>query len=941
MVATVCLSVIAQEKPIGGWIKMPLPVASNDVTPRVQFFSTDKGGTPWTIIYGALYYWDGKQYVKPVDSDVKQTGELSGFVGGNDRDLYVVQMSNDMQNGSLLKLANGTAKYITDCPTGHFYDSFPVYVSKDGKLYNWGGKFLAVYSSGYWKRIETTLNTFGTLVFESNNTIYFYYNGILCSADGEDNLITKDVTVPLKQPKDYELPKGAIWSKDCALLSSPSENGVVCLNLRKGEIIPHSDDIAHLLDGFLVAGMLSLPDGSVVISGRVTKTNEQLMYTLNPSGKIDTIQLDDYPADINTALQNQQVTFCNIEGSLWIGLPSGGILQIKDGTPILHDWRNGAPFGWVTAIRKGIGNTIYASSENYIYAYNSDSVYQPSSDWTEYSSSNSTLIRDANGHMWMFLVDHPGKISCWKNGKWNHYDLPAKSNDIECMFSDDRGHILVESIHDNRACYDFCLNGIRKFDSMEDALVAAVADGAKTFNSPRGRLGCILTKDGRIVFSRNNGEGLSIWDGKHWGRVALSQEDNAILESSKYGFLVRHGFDECKFLMYDRGQLVPIEFPGDSTRQFLVGCSGLQPYDEDLFKRNPNSYFVGERINADSIKIHAPGCPLNNEVILANYNSHFSIRGKGFRGGMWLNTSYAGKRFFYLGGKVIMCDFANTPLEFSSAFDIFMLDDCDGNLWVNVGSYLGKQHVYMRRAQGVKLRLSEPPDSTGHSVKLKLSRDSIIPKDSQLFWNVDDGEWNPYEVDSTRIAFNSNGKHQVKLITVDSIGCVIAASSPVTINSKGPYPETKLASKGPFTVKEMKWKLPVTGTSPIPGAKIGLMYRIDKTEWVVASDSGEAILTGISGGYHKIEVATLENGVVADPNPVQFDFTYAPDWEESAHRILMMFGDPDQNARNKALTELKTLGPGVVPELRRQLDLLRTTPPEISQVEDIINRIGK
>ena len=938
LAASVCLCAPDQAKPSGSWKKLPLPALanSNNQAP-VRAISTDRKGNLWAIIDDGLYLWNGSEFVKNVDIKAKSNERSAALIGGGDRDLYVAQITYDAKKATLWKLSDGSATQVTEYPVDNANDIVPVYVSKSGKLYNWASKYLAVYDNNQWKRIETNLHFYKTLVFETDDTVYFFYNGTLCSADDKNSLTSRDVTVPLQESTNYERFQSAVWGKERALISSVSGTGAVMLDLKTGEVIPPPESLAKTLAGLKGTSIGSMGKGSVLISGWTGAPQRPALYVVDANGAVNEIDAGAYATDINAAMKNLYMAQSEIDGSYWLGL-SSGILQIRKGEMVLHDWHNGMPFVNISTLKKGPGDIVYSRSLTNIYAYSPTASSDVYDEWSEYTSDSSMLARDSEGRVWIFLSEQPGKISCWDDGKWTHYDFPGGRGSISYAITDDCGHTLIEANQDKARGYDVSPDGIKSFESIEDALLAAVARGAKSFDAPGDRQGCILTDDGRIVFSRHLPEELKIWDGKRWGQVKTPQYANALLKSSKYGFLVRSGFQELSFSRYDKGLLEPVDFNKLTASQFVIGAQGVQPYDEELLKSNPNDYFTGEPKGTDRITVRLPGGQLSERPVLSDFNYYFSLGGKGYHGGLWSSNANMGKRLFLLGDSVIECSFENTPLENSANMSVRLFDDRQGNLWAGAGYYLQKYHVFMRKNKQRRLKISSPPQNAVYTAELKLSRDSTLPRKSQLFWNVDDGQWSHTSPDAIKISFPSKGEHKVKLIAVDSMGCAIAVSPAVTIMAEGDSPTTKLAGKGPFTVTNRIWKLPVTGSSSFKKAKIGYRYRIDSRDWLMANASDEAIFNNLKPGYHKIEAAAMDNGAYADPNPVSFDITYAPDWEETARRILTMFGSPDQNIKNQALAELKELGPGVIPELRRQLDLMKNSALNIYKVEDLLNQ---
>ncbi len=204
--------VLSDRELSGRWEELPLPAAED---PQLHEMAMEPGGTIWIMANGGLYYWDGSAFVPPVSGQLASGQTPTGLYGGPDRVLYATQKNDKYHWGKLYRLSDGEARYVTD----YYYemtDGRPgLYVSKTGKLYNWGNRFLAVYSDGEWQRIEAKLNSRYTLVFDTGQTVHFYYNEKLYSADGDDNLAEHDLAVPVRTVSQSHPSRirvhGALW----------------------------------------------------------------------------------------------------------------------------------------------------------------------------------------------------------------------------------------------------------------------------------------------------------------------------------------------------------------------------------------------------------------------------------------------------------------------------------------------------------------------------------------------------------------------------------------------------------------------------------------------------------------------------------------------------------------------------------------------------------
>ena len=182
-VVFLCGSGLSAGEFIGRWEELPLPPSKHK---GVSAIGMEPGGVLWLMANNSLYYWAGQQF-QPLDGELTSGQYLTSLYGGPDRGLYATQRGEEEPKGKLYKLTDGQAIYVTDFyyEVSHEYPG--LYVSKSGRLFNWGNRFLAVYLQDRWKRIEAPLSLRVTLIFDTGEKVYFYYNQNIYSVGNYGN----------------------------------------------------------------------------------------------------------------------------------------------------------------------------------------------------------------------------------------------------------------------------------------------------------------------------------------------------------------------------------------------------------------------------------------------------------------------------------------------------------------------------------------------------------------------------------------------------------------------------------------------------------------------------------------------------------------------------------------------------------------------------------
>ncbi len=789
-------SLITQPSPTSKLVWRVIPDPTNPTANNAGYITDmaiEKGGTPWIMDSNGVSYWDGKEFRHPSGDKLVSGTYGDKLLGGGDRDLYALQRGNDMRSGKVYRLSDGATTYITDYyrENDQVYPGF--YVSKSGKLYNWGYKFLAVYSDGQWKRMETTLG--GALIFDTGDVVYFYMNGILCSADKNDNLTQRDVDIPFKvDPNRYLGDRGAMWGKASAIILNYSSSSLCTFDLKSGKVISVPVHVKQKFENKEFYDIFPAIDGSVWILIYDHTVYNYRFYQLKRNGEISGIgETENLAWDNGRIAQYPKTVLSASDGSIWFAQTRGGLARWKGDKLTTLGWKEHMPVPDIRWVLEGRDGKIWAATIQEVYSIDPKSdteVESPEwSRWQEIVTAGHAPIADSNGGIWCFLKDQPGKVSRWDGLSWTHVPVPVdfdrKGTYTDYSgIADDRGHVLMEIALPKKACWDVSLEGVIEHSDIKSAMVAAVKSGVKSFDAGLYYIGCVVMSDGRIAYADRYLDGLHLYDGKVWSRYDNISYRTRILESSSYGFLLSR--EKQIYDYYDNGQFEHLVFQSENPVKSMLGPAGLQPYDELLLKCKPDRYMPVELDSYGKYRIvkcsgqASAQTELGDPIATSYYGPVLSV--KSSLGGMWTDPDSSNGPYRILGSSVFKCDFTSTPLQGMESRCKLIMDDSAGNTWIDAGYYGGYRHLFMRKVIPQILTVGEIPATCGHTLNIKLAELSGVPNDSRLFWKVGDGQWQGGDAGKGRVVFTSEGEQRVSVMAVDKMGSQIAKSLTFTVN---------------------------------------------------------------------------------------------------------------------------------------------------------------
>jgi hypothetical protein len=769
------------------WHALPTPAGVSGVSQAVF----EPGNVLWILTPQGPFYWDGKAFVPPTGPRLQGGQHLASFFGGPDRGAYLSQRGERERQGKLYRLSDGQAWYVTDfyydssgCPPG-------IYVARSGAIYNWSQRSLAVYDNGEWHKNEVKLGLRGVNVLDIGQLVYFHYGDRVYSLDPKGNL-TEDILPPaMAQREGYEPVRAALWGEHCALFLHSGLPGLHAYDLAARKPVP-LDDANDALTGASPYSVYRAGDGAVWIQAYDREKQRFPQYRLTPDGKLRAVErLGELTTSDFTFGNGPGLVLAASDGSIWFALRNGCLARCTADRVRRFGWHEGVPCGWPQQLLQGPDGTVYHVSEVGIYAYNPNipptQLPPIFARWEPFDLASPPLRRDPKGGVWMFLADHPKEASSWDGEQWHHVAVPFDTSRVYRTVADDRGHLLVLSQGSDRYSYDVGLDEVKAFPTFQLVLENAVRSGARQFGCGRGYEGICVVAGNKIWYNDNCS--LHYYDGERWDQFEMSEPLGAVLESARYGILVRNQMG--KFFAYDRGQIVPVDLPKDGITEWLLGPGGIQPFEQELLRRRPSLYVAlqGDPENGYFLLPRKPPAEGDGRGESAQVRRDLSRYTKGtipgLVGGCWVGSAVQdGGLGRIFGGRIFGCDFSGTPLARRSSEVGQVIEDRCHNLWFEPRQ--GANYVFRKRLDDFRIRAPAKPRYAKESLMVEVEPlPSDIKMDTiRLFWRLNGGPWEGGERGSpVLVRFPEPGQYEVEILGMDPQGGTTTETVKLNIRS--------------------------------------------------------------------------------------------------------------------------------------------------------------
>jgi len=882
---------------LGRWDAMP---AVKDIYGLV----VDRGGGIWVQHDHDFAWIEGDCERTPPGPPLVSGQYLTTLYGGPDRGAYLTQRGSKDHQGVLYRLDDGRATYLTDFYYDVAHEKPCLYISKTGRIFNWGEAFLAEYVDGKWLRIDARLGLRPSIL-DAGDTVWFYWNRKLYRADRGGRLSERGTMAALTTAAGQRHLGGALLGRDKVLFIDSVAKGVQAADLETGRRVL-ADRLDPVFADRKVYACFGAADGAawVLAEEKASDTHRfdrQIFYRVTPDGEVrpmpETAVLDGdyipYPYAVLSAS----------DGSVWIGGPHGDVIRWKDGRARVFDWRDGLdlaaadflsemPDGRIIAAPRGI---VEGGGTAYVFRPDVPSP-PPAADlalWTEYHADRHGMIRDGKDGLWMFLADRPGEVSRWDGAAWRHVKVPFDTAKAGRCMGDDRGHLVVQAEGDAPGAYDVSVGGVARYADLPALLVAAVGAGVRRFEPSPDFAGCMVLDGGRIWFGYAGDTTLFHYDGRKWIGVPQEVKIRSVFESPKYGMLATDKDYELRFYTDHDGRMTPIAYVMRKGDRGLIGPWGLQPFEEELLDRYPGLYEAVEC--AGRYQWYA--LTRIREQGGVHYSRGDEPKALAVRlipaqaGGFW--TSGNTWPFRALDGKEFHFDMGRTPFRGQDVCQT--MDDPAHNVWFATYESSAARHVWVKRLDRLRLKVAETPARCGRELKVKAEPEPprLGAGGLRLFWRVDGGLWISGDGGGeATVCFPSSGPHEFQILGMDPTGGTTPKIVTRRVTATVALPRIVAMMPGPMTVEDIIWTPPVWAKPSDPNELARVVYRTGDGGWEDAS-SGRISMVPFKPGTYEIEFTAQEYPMFRDPAPVRLKVTYAPDARSIVEKRMAVLAGED------------------------------------------------
>lgn len=577
----------------------------------------DRSGFPWLLADNHVYFFNGQAFERVPREQLSSSRYTDKLFGGPDRGLYLTQADNRDFRGQIFRLDAGKEKRFEEV-TSFYYDTatWPsrVFVSQDGRLFNWGERFLAVFDGQTWKRIEAKFAPVSSsnrpVIVDLGDNVYFYSSlsntvyqaddaSVLSSTDGPDS-IAKAIATNNRSDRRRRV-TAMPWGESRVLLYFERPSELFAFDVKTNQTVELRQ--VNELESFRklrVSKFGVRQDGSVWMFPWYRAQNDHFVWTLSPEGDIAKLKgdsmLDPHRDWRHTHSANLPETK---EKDVVVGLKSDGLTIVSEGVSKHLGWRQGFT-KTPKAISIGLNNDIWVAG-SYV---NGDVVRinwdnQPPAiepmfaDWSDWELvPGSRVYQFGAEEIALFRADQPHHLSRWKDGKWTHQRIPINAVKILRVVQDDLRNLLVlaSGSGNTRSTFMIGSTDVTQYQSLNEMLTAAIESGATKFDGGPHYAGFVREDNGKLWYASDRSSTLQMFDGKLWSELTFPPGVQNLFRSSKHGAIFKTGSN--KFYRYNIGQFEKVEFDRvEAQTQMIVG-SKSQLYDEPIAKASDKPLFI-------------------------------------------------------------------------------------------------------------------------------------------------------------------------------------------------------------------------------------------------------------------------------------------------------------------------------------------------------------
>lgn len=941
----------------GAWL--PLEPIPTGYPYGVYDFVVDTSGTPWAAAGDLVWWWDGRKWNQATDGETRYaSGQSTGrLFGDSRRGAYMSQKAQHECEGTLFRLEAGKAHPVGTFRVDRYHVSPGIYVSREGEVFNFGERFLAVLNSGQWQSVETrmasTREQMRIVDLGPEGPVLFMPQLSTRAAIYAGQTFHTEVPLPEFEVDSPGNLRMARWGKNRILFWRVKSRLLGAAEVAGNRFEPV--DTAALADQLgdprSIYGIATARDGSLWARvGFDRKSDPRLVRNLiriAPDGTVTHYAAPLIMWRLHPEYCYEQSALHARDGTFWFGIRKGGIGSIRDGEVHAHDWREGVLAADVLYMAEGPDGTIYAASANpghQVYRWEPEAA--PDRRLTEYWDSidyriSRKSIADFEGRLWVFRLDRPGKVSWWDGTEWRDFDAPVDAERAQYVLADDRRHLTVHMYKHVKPSGTFVLgpDGVKRYGDLREALVARVRADAKRFRTPdEDILPPVVGRDGRIWLairpsSYKQRELSACTDGK-WqemeledvramgpdgsGRMVFITEE-AVWSYRDDGFVKLADVDRSKRSRHKvREQYgcryVPfVDDPPEFIRReftLYAGSSGQDYYPmpwKAIEKGAPEFPRPKEFGGTRPVRIHYPGN---------------SIPAPG--GGAWLLQDFR-TPWRWLDELLFRVNPLQTPLAHQWWVDAGVTST--GGVWVVTGDHHGGRRIFFRRPRPEELM----PKVTVRKFQVKYDRHVLLTWDvpegsAAAVWRAGPEEyWHPLEECTFQRTFTEPGKHVLRLeaMALDELGL----PGPVTVRTVEVdirLPRTRWTEEPPECLDDLVWVVPVGAEWTHADLPRRIEWRLTDGHWQPLPEDRRLPVARYNNRAVEFQFRAVEEDRCADPTPLVLKVAVEMSLEKAIRRRIELILSGADAERQQAVEDLKTAPKEAATLLREKLEELQT-----------------
>ncbi|MFO7958475.1 MAG: hypothetical protein R6X33_15410 [Candidatus Brocadiia bacterium] len=647
----------------------------------IQDFGIDGSGGLWVCTVARLLYSDGGPF-RPVPLPA-QPGRRDALHGGPDRGLFLSMVQENSLKGQLFALSDGEARFVTE-----FYDERSperpnVYSSRDGRILNWGSRFLAQYVDGNWERREALLDTEHTRVLDGGTALCAYYDGRLYGLRRDGGFSHAELDAGNLDPRDA---LAALWQSERLLLAEEGGTEVRCFDRNSGEPVS-CRELNERLEGRELRDMRSGPDGEVWFLLADPELNGTLLCRAARDGAFAS-----FPATAGLGCRGLggpgrpgTVLFAP-DGAIWSGhlydgvQRLGGVRRYHGGTVGFFGWEGAVKTGRVSHVLEGPDGTVHASDERAVYAFHPDESAPPNPPiyprWREEPIFAQHFYPGIHGGVWAVTLGRTTVATHLVGPFREPVEMGRSGRDFIDALVDDRGQLLIRFRHRPFVFADVSASGVQFYSDVQVLLQHAVRDGATWFHGGSDYSVCSRPDKGTLCYAVSGRKRMHFYDGDAWHTVGTPELVDRLFESRRYEAVARTR--QGNWLGFDGAQIIELRIPADRPSRWLLGPQGAQPFEAEIVEARPGLYLPVERTPGGGrfiLRAEDGGYVPGDRI------PHGVETGWPARPG-WVCVSPELSAYYRIqNGRVEEHDFAGTPLEAKERPATRVAVDAEGNLW--------------------------------------------------------------------------------------------------------------------------------------------------------------------------------------------------------------------------------------------------------------------